>query len=171
MRKSSVGLKKYGKNTSSIDDRARYTISRRRFLGGSALVVLPVLYGGCGGMPGVMVVDLPPVMSNQIAIRLGDFSELMKTGGSIVGMASGYPNPIAIAQVSAGMFVAVDAICTHMRCTVAYSALNVEFECPCHGSTYDATGTVGAVLGGPAPLPLTAFTASSDGTTLTIMLH
>src|SRR5262249_42798120 len=114
--------------------------------------------------------DLPPVMNKRIAIPLADFPELMKPGGSLVGMASGYPDPIAIAQVSAGTFVAVDAICTHMRCTVAYSALNLEFECPCHGSTYDATNTVGAVLSGPAPLPLTVFTVSSDGTTLTITL-
>ncbi len=34
----------------------------------------------------------------------------------------------------------------------------------------DATATVGAVLSVPAPLPLTRFTASSDGTTLTITL-
>lgn len=117
-----------------------------------------------------MTVDLPAVMNKQIAIPLADFPELKNAGGSIVGTASGYSNPIVIAQVTAGMFVAVDAICTHMRCTVAYSALNEEFECPCHGSTYDATNTVGAVLSGPAPLPLTVFTVSSDGTTLTITL-
>src|SRR5258705_10016159 len=121
MNKSSVGLKKCAKNAPSIDDRARYTISRRGFLGGSAAVVLPVLCGGCGDSPGVPIVDLPAVANKKIAIPLKDFSELMGVGGSIVGKASGYPNPIVIAQVKSGMFVALDAICTHMNCTVAYN--------------------------------------------------
>jgi Rieske Fe-S protein len=167
MSKPSVGLKKCAKNTSSFGDRARYTISRRRFLGGSALVVLPVLYGGCADSPGAMVVDLPAVANKQIAIPLKDFTELMKVGGSIVGKASGYPNPIVIAQVREGMFAALDAICTHMNCTVAYNALNLTLDCPCHGSTYEANGIV---ISGPAPRALTAFTVSSDGTTLTITL-
>ena len=65
------------------------------------------------------------------------------------------------------MFAALDAICTHMNCTVSYNALNVELDCPCHGSTYEVDGTV---IGGPAPLPLTRFTATSDGTTVTVTL-
>jgi Rieske Fe-S protein len=37
-----------------------------------------------------------------------------------------------------------------MGCTVAPKG--GEFDCPCHGSTYNAK--TGAVLGGPAPSPL-----------------
>jgi Rieske Fe-S protein len=103
--------------------------------------------------------------NKQIAIPLTDFPDLMKLGGSLVGRSTGYRNPIVIAQVNQGMFVALDAICTHMNCTVSYNALNVELDCPCHGSTYEVDGTV---IGGPAPLPLTRFTASSDGTTVTV---
>ena len=117
--------------------------------------------------PSVKVVDLPPVSNNTIALPLADFPDLQKTGGSIVGKASGYANPIVIAHVMDTSFAALDAICTHMNCTVTYSALNVELECPCHGSTYEVDGRV---IGGPAPRPLTAFTAQSDGTTLTITL-
>lgn len=167
MTKSSVGLKKCARNTSSSDDRAPYTISRRGFLGGSAAVVLPVLCGGCTDRPGPPIVDLPAVANKKIAIPLNNFPDLVKPDGSIVGKASGYPNPIAIAQYSSGMFAAVDAICTHENCTVSYNALNVEFDCPCHGSTYEVTGSV---IGGPAPRPLTTFPVSSDGTTLTITL-
>jgi|SRR3954463_5068705 len=169
MSKSSVELKNCAKNTSSSEDRGPYTISRRGFLGGSAAVVLPVLCGGCGDTPGPPIVDLPAVANNQIAITLGSFPDLMKVGGSLVGMASGYAHPIVVAQFAQGMFAAFDAICTHQNCTVSYNALNLELDCPCHGSTYDVMD--GTVLGGPAPLPLKKLTASSDGTTVMVTLR
>lgn len=114
------------------------------------------------------IVDLPAVVNKQIAIALSSFPDLMKVGGSIVGKAGGYPDPIVIAQFNQGMFAAFDAICTHMNCTVSYNALNLVLDCPCHGSTYDVMD--GSVLGGPAPLPLTKLTVSSDGMTVTVTL-
>lgn len=150
------------------DESAPYTISRRGFLGGSAAVVLPVLCGGCGGPPSPPIVDLPAAANKQIAIPLGDFSELMQVGGSLVGKATGYAHPIVIAHVDQAMFMAFDAICTHQNCTVSYNALNITLDCPCHGSTYEARD--GSVINGPALLPLTRLTASSDGTTVTITL-
>jgi nitrite reductase/ring-hydroxylating ferredoxin subunit len=166
MSKLSVGLKKCAKNASSSEDRAPYTISRRGFLGGSAAVVLPVLCGGCSDTPGPPIVDLPAVANKQIAIPLSSFPDLMKLGGSLVGKATGYAHPIVIAQFDQGMFAAFDAICTHENCTVSYNALNLELDCPCHGSTYDVMD--GTVLGGPAPLPLTKLAVSWDGTTVMV---
>ena len=167
MSKSPVEPNRCAKNAPASEDRVPYTISRRGFLGGSAAVVLPVLCGGCAVTPGPPIVNLPAVANKQIAISLGSFPDLNRLGGSIVGKASGYANPIVIAQVDQGMFAAFDAICTHMNCTVSYNTLNVELDCPCHGSTYEVDGTV---IGGPAPLPLTRFTVTSDGTTLTVTL-
>ncbi|HTW99967.1 MAG TPA: Rieske 2Fe-2S domain-containing protein, partial [Acidimicrobiales bacterium] len=43
-------------------------------------------------------------------------------------------------------------ICTHAGCTVNFDESVEEFICPCHGSEYNAA--TGAVLRGPAPLPL-----------------
>jgi Rieske Fe-S protein len=60
--------------------------------------------------------------------------------------------PILISQPSAGKIVAFTAICTHQGCTVAPAGK--EFQCPCHGSVYNAA--TGAVIMGPAPLPLAA---------------
>ncbi len=44
---------------------------------------------------------------------------------------------------------AISAVCTHLGCVVTYA--NQGFECPCHGSRYNAAGYV---LMGPAKLPL-----------------
>mmetsp|Transcript_21315 Transcript_21315/g.38581 ORF Transcript_21315/g.38581 Transcript_21315/m.38581 type:complete len:218 (-) Transcript_21315:232-885(-) len=45
----------------------------------------------------------------------------------------------------------LNAVCTHLGCVVPWSAPNNKFMCPCHGSQYAPTG---AVVRGPAPLPL-----------------
>lgn len=169
MRKNSTSSEKFSKKPScsqNEQDGGRYMISRRSFLGSSALVVLPTLCASCtDDVP--PPIELPAVANNMIAIPLADFPQLTKAGGSIVGQARGYPNPIVIAHVNDTTYAALDAICTHMRCTVGYNALNLSLDCPCHGSTYEVDGRV---INGPALRALTAFTASTDGTTLTITL-
>src|ERR1043165_6944669 len=151
-----------------MDPQHQYKIARRRFLGSTALVILPVLGGGCADKPPeVAIVDLPAVVNQSIVIPLDDFPELKSIGGSIVGMTNGYANPIVIAHVEEGRFAALDAICTHMRCTVQYNALNLSVDCPCHGSAYEVDGRV---IGGPAPRALRTFQIRSDGTALTITL-
>jgi len=152
--------------SSSGDDRDCNKISRRSFLGHTALVVLPALCGGCKDDRSA-VVSLPFVANNAIVIPLDGYPELAEVGGSIVGQADGLANPIVIVHVEAGRFAVLDAICTHMHCTVAYNALNLTLDCPCHNSSYEVDGTV---IAGPAPRPLRAYAASSDGADLTILL-
>ena len=45
------------------------------------------------------------------------------------------------------------AVCTHQGCIVSDVA-DGKITCPCHGSAYDAN--TGAVVGGPAPAPLSS---------------
>ncbi len=59
----------------------------------------------------------------------------------------------------AGGIYAMTAICTHQGCTVN-SWNGAVFPCPCHGSQYDLNG---AVVQGPAPLPLKHFEVTVDG--------
>jgi glycine/D-amino acid oxidase-like deaminating enzyme/nitrite reductase/ring-hydroxylating ferredoxin subunit len=44
------------------------------------------------------------------------------------------------------------AVCTHMGCLVRWNSLEACFDCPCHGSHFDARD--GGVLNGPAVTPL-----------------
>ena len=67
--------------------------------------------------------------------------------------------PILISQPTAGTIVAFTAICTHQGCTVAPAGK--EFQCPCHGSVYNAA--TGAVIQGPAPSPLASIAIKVEG--------
>lgn len=54
-----------------------------------------------------------------------------------------------------GIWVALDAVCTHLGCTVQYQPEQNRIFCACHSGVYDSR--TGANVGGPPPRPLTAF--------------
>jgi nitrite reductase/ring-hydroxylating ferredoxin subunit len=66
---------------------------------------------------------------------------------------------VYVGRDASGLF-AVNATCTHLGCTVTYK--DSQFECPCHGSRFDAEGRV---LVGPATrtLECVRLTLASDG--------
>jgi cytochrome b6-f complex iron-sulfur subunit len=45
----------------------------------------------------------------------------------------------------------VSAVCTHIGCTISWVEERNRWECPCHGTFFNAEG---AVIAGPAPRPL-----------------
>ncbi len=69
-------------------------------------------------------------------------------GGGVIDAASG----VVLTQPTAGEFVAFDATCPHRGCLVRAVAAGT-VNCFCHGSRFRITD--GAVVGGPAPAPLT----------------
>ena len=52
-------------------------------------------------------------------------------------------------------WVALDAVCTHMGCTVAYDPTKTQIVCACHGGVYDAKS--GDNVSGPPPRALTKY--------------
>jgi nitrite reductase/ring-hydroxylating ferredoxin subunit len=60
---------------------------------------------------------------------------------------------VVVTQPTAGDYKAFTAVCTHMGCIVNQIS-DGTIDCPCHGSEYSIK--TGAVVRGPAPLPLAA---------------
>jgi cytochrome b6-f complex iron-sulfur subunit len=60
-------------------------------------------------------------------------------------------------------FYAISAVCSHLGCIVSENAKAEGFNCPCHGSEFDAKG---GVISGPAPRGLDWLEVSlaADGT-------
>jgi cytochrome b6-f complex iron-sulfur subunit len=56
----------------------------------------------------------------------------------------------------------VSAVCTHLGCSVQWEPERNRFQCPCHGSSFNAKGQAN---NGPAqtPLPWYAVTLTPDG--------
>jgi len=48
-------------------------------------------------------------------------------------------------------FLAISAVCPHLRCIVNWNEVLKKFECPCHGAKFNQNGEV---LEGPPPRPL-----------------
>jgi thiosulfate dehydrogenase (quinone) large subunit len=62
-------------------------------------------------------------------------------------------DPGIVIHTDSGDFVAYNAVCPHMGCTVGYSSANKIMVCPCHGSEFEVSN--GDVIVGPAPHGLT----------------
>jgi nitrite reductase/ring-hydroxylating ferredoxin subunit len=67
---------------------------------------------------------------------------------------------VVVTQPTAGDYKAFSAVCTHMGCLVNQISGGT-IDCPCHGSEYSIA--TGAVVRGPAPLPLPAKKISITG--------
>lgn len=57
------------------------------------------------------------------------------------------------------------SVCTHQGCSTSWQFSNNRFECTCHGSRFD---TSGSVVRGPASRDLEEFSVTKDGDFLTI---
>ena len=55
------------------------------------------------------------------------------------------------ALLDAGALRVLSPVCPHLKCIVQWNANERSWDCPCHGSRFDAEGQV---LDGPALTPL-----------------
>ena len=88
------------------------------------------------------VADLPVDRPQRISLTLTERGPLVdRTVQKVVWLRR---NPDGSVQALSGA-------CPHMNCTVAWKAEQNGFDCACHVSNFDASGTV---VSGPSPRPL-----------------
>ena len=79
----------------------------------------------------------------------GDADELARGQGAVVRRGV---HQVALYRDGEGGITAFSARCPHLGCVVRWSPQEKSWDCPCHGSRFDAR--TGAVLNGPANAPL-----------------
>jgi glycine/D-amino acid oxidase-like deaminating enzyme/nitrite reductase/ring-hydroxylating ferredoxin subunit len=82
--------------------------------------------------------------------------EIARGEGKILRQGS---RRLAVYCDDAGRMHSVSPVCTHLGCIVKFNAAERTWDCPCHGSRFDADG---AVLDGPAKRPLEPRTLAPD---------
>lgn len=101
-----------------------------------------------------------------VQLALSEVPELEQVGGAVRRAFStvngGYP--VIIVRTGEASFAVLSAVCTHAGCIVnPPAAPNQSLVCPCHGAQYNAAD--GAVIVGPAELPLPAIAYSWNAAT------
>lgn len=102
--------------------------------------------------------------SGGLVVTVANFPALASVGG-VADVGTLGSTPVALTRTGSGTYLALSRVCTHQGCTV--DVVGNAFNCPCHGSQFNAQGTV---TQGPAgqPLPTLTATVAGDGATVTI---
>jgi Rieske Fe-S protein len=122
--------------------------TRRSFFG--------VVLGGLAGMAALLRAG--PAAARKLAVRLEQVPALKQVGGSAILKLGG--TEVLLIRETDSRVRALDPVCTHAACYVAYNGKTGKVECGCHKSGFDLEGKV---LFGPAPAPLPRYDARLDG--------
>lgn len=110
--------------------------------------------------------DLPGAdAEGWLEYPLADFPELADVGGQVTLSDPDNLLQAVVAQIDDDCFIAAWRICPHGACDVEWRPEEADLWCPCHGSRFDAQGTL---LQGPAQRDLRTFPAEVRGDRLRI---
>jgi Rieske Fe-S protein len=123
-------------------------LTRRSFFG--------AVLGGLAGLAALLRAG--PALARKLAVRLEQVPALGKVGGSAILKLGG--TEVLLIRETDTRVRALDPVCTHAACYVAFNRKTGKVECACHQSVFDLEGKV---LSGPAPAPLPGFDARLDG--------
>jgi len=135
-------------------------IGRREFVARSSMGLGALLLVACqAGL------DTSP-LSNSVIVPLANHPSLANTGGIV--RVTETSTPIALERTGATTFVAYSLICPHAGGTVqVVSNTSIPFQCPVHGSLFNASGTN---VGGQQTGSLSRYTTSYDAATNSVTI-
>ncbi len=100
----------------------------------------------------------PQLLKHNAGSGLHFFADRARRGGSVDDLGPGEGRIVgaglgqtAVHRDDDGVLHAVSARCTHLGCIVRWNGAERTWDCPCHGSRFEATGEV---ANGPATSPL-----------------
>lgn len=141
-------------------------MSRRGFIK-TAVVGVSLAYVGAIGYPIYRYLN----SSVETSAALGAVKEVVldKASGLAKGAALMFKfgtRPSLLIHHTDDTWVAMDAVCTHMGCTVKFDAESSSIVCACHGGKYDAKS--GETISGPPPRPLTKYAVTLHEGSVTV---
>jgi cytochrome b6-f complex iron-sulfur subunit len=130
-------------------------MSRRAFMAlGTALV--GGVYGVAIGYPVYRYLSTPARRAaSTAAVTQVNLPGAQELGTGTAMMFKFGTKPALLIHHKDGSWVALDAVCTHLGCTVQFEPENDRIHCACHGGVYDPR--TGENIAGPPPKPLTKF--------------
>jgi Rieske Fe-S protein len=136
--------------TSEAKDKPELVDSSRR----SFLNKLWIVFGGLAFVEVVALV-IAFFQPRKTGSKEGDSAGITEAGAvdkfALNSVTAFVRGKFYLARLEDGGFVALSRKCTHLGCTVPWSAKEMKFVCPCHASVYDIRGEV---VSAPAPRPL-----------------
>ena len=127
-------------------------VTRKEFLR-IALTGVGVCYAAAIGYPVFKYLVSPAEQAKSLAavkeVLLKDAHTL--AAGSVLMFKFG-SRPAMLIHHKEGNWVALDAVCTHLGCTVQYQPERDVIHCNCHGGEYNSQ--TGKNISGPPPRPL-----------------
>ncbi len=133
--------------------------------------ILGLEHGSASAPPGATGAAPPPT-----GLAVAKVADVDRSGSASFTIPFDAPAPLPagdpgiIVRLPDGSYVAYDATCTHAGCPVEWSAADAQLVCPCHGAAFDPAHA-GAVLVGPAVLPLASLPIVVDPATGSILLR
>src|SRR5207245_1688783 len=100
------------------------------------------------------------VSGRTVTVTVDAASPLSGVGNAVI--VSNALGAFLVSRTGQTTFSVLTATCTHEGCAVT-GFQNAKYVCPCHGSQFNTTG---AVLSGPASLPLRQFASQFNDPTL-----
>jgi len=113
------------------------------------------------------IITLPTslVRAKKVALSINNAEDLKKVGGSALLKIK--DQDVLFVRDSEESIRAINPMCTHKKCKVAFKSEDRKLHCKCHKSAFELSGEV---LSGPAKLPLQVYeaTLSNDKIILTL---